>query len=126
MLSGQGNPRTGGNLRPELVSPRASRLEQGVSARPAQGHSFENAQRFLPLRKDCRFMRVITGSARGTKLVTAEGENTRPTSDKVKEAVDRASIEADLKVKAAIELVREKAVVTEVEPTPAPSIDSEN
>ena len=32
-------------------------------------------------------MRVITGSARGTKLVTAEGENTRPTSDKVKEAV---------------------------------------
>jgi len=47
-------------------------------------------------------------------------------ADKVKEAVDRASIEADLKVKAAIELVREKAVVTEVEPTPAPSIDSEN
>ena len=32
-------------------------------------------------------MRVITGSARGTRLVTAEGENTRPTSDKVKEAV---------------------------------------
>ncbi len=47
-------------------------------------------------------------------------------ADKVKEAVDRASIEADLKVKAAIELVREKAVVTEVEPTPAPAIDSEN
>lgn len=32
-------------------------------------------------------MRVITGSARGTKLVSAEGENTRPTTDKVKEAV---------------------------------------
>ncbi|MBE6723699.1 MAG: 16S rRNA (guanine(966)-N(2))-methyltransferase RsmD [Ruminococcaceae bacterium] len=32
-------------------------------------------------------MRIITGSARGTRLVTAEGENTRPTSDKVKEAV---------------------------------------
>lgn len=47
-------------------------------------------------------------------------------ADKVKEAVDHASIEADLKVKAAIELVREKAVVTEVEPAPAPVIDSEN
>lgn len=32
-------------------------------------------------------MRIITGSARGTKLVTLEGEATRPTSDKVKEAL---------------------------------------
>ncbi len=30
MLSGQGNPRTGGNLRPEMVSPRASCPEQGI------------------------------------------------------------------------------------------------
>ncbi len=32
-------------------------------------------------------MRIITGSARGTKLATIEGEATRPTSDKVKEAL---------------------------------------
>lgn len=32
-------------------------------------------------------MRVITGSARGMSLKTLEGESTRPTSEKVKEAV---------------------------------------
>ncbi len=32
-------------------------------------------------------MRVITGSARGMSLKTLEGETTRPTSEKVKEAV---------------------------------------
>jgi 16S rRNA (guanine966-N2)-methyltransferase len=32
-------------------------------------------------------MRIITGSARGTKLVTLEGEATRPTAERVKEAV---------------------------------------
>ena len=32
-------------------------------------------------------MRVITGSARGRKLKTLEGMDTRPTSDRVKEAV---------------------------------------
>ena len=32
-------------------------------------------------------MRIITGRARGTKLVTLEGDNTRPTSERVKEAV---------------------------------------
>ena len=32
-------------------------------------------------------MRVITGTARGRKLVTPEGMDTRPTTDKVKEAV---------------------------------------
>ena len=32
-------------------------------------------------------MRIITGSARGTGLTAPEGETTRPTSDKVKEAV---------------------------------------
>lgn len=32
-------------------------------------------------------MRIITGSARGTKLFTLEGENTRPTAERVKEAI---------------------------------------
>ena len=32
-------------------------------------------------------MRIITGSARGTKLFTLEGESTRPTSERAKEAV---------------------------------------
>lgn len=32
-------------------------------------------------------MRVITGSARGRKLLTLEGEDVRPTSERVKEAV---------------------------------------
>lgn len=32
-------------------------------------------------------MRVISGSARGTKLYSLEGENTRPTLDRVKEAL---------------------------------------
>lgn len=32
-------------------------------------------------------MRIITGSARGTKLMTLEGESTRPTSERVKESV---------------------------------------
>lgn len=32
-------------------------------------------------------MRVITGSARGTTLKTLEGDNVRPTTEKVKEAV---------------------------------------
>ena len=32
-------------------------------------------------------MRIITGSARGTKLLTLEGDATRPTAERVKEAV---------------------------------------
>ena len=32
-------------------------------------------------------MRIITGKARGTKLVSLEGEATRPTTERVKEAV---------------------------------------
>lgn len=32
-------------------------------------------------------MRIISGKARGTKLYTLEGENTRPTLDRVKEAI---------------------------------------
>lgn len=48
-------------------------------------------------------MRIITGSARGTKLVTAEGETTRPTSDKVKEAVF-SMIQFDLEGRAVLDL----------------------
>lgn len=32
-------------------------------------------------------MRIITGTARGTRLETLEGENTRPTAERVKEAI---------------------------------------
>ena len=32
-------------------------------------------------------MRIISGRARGTKLFTNEGEETRPTLDRVKESV---------------------------------------
>ena len=32
-------------------------------------------------------MRIISGTARGTKLYTLEGKNTRPTLDRVKEAL---------------------------------------
>ena len=53
------------------------------------------------------------------------GEQFGMDAEKVKEAVDKPAIEADLKVKAAIDLVREKAVVTEVE-EPAPAAEAEN
>ena len=39
-------------------------------------------------------MRIITGSARGAKLSTLEGEDVRPTTDRVKQAlfnIDRKS-----------------------------------
>lgn len=32
-------------------------------------------------------MRIITGAAKGTKLLTPEGEHTRPTSERAKEAL---------------------------------------
>ena len=32
-------------------------------------------------------MRIISGKARGTKLYTVDGENTRPTLDRVKESL---------------------------------------
>jgi 16S rRNA (guanine(966)-N(2))-methyltransferase RsmD len=32
-------------------------------------------------------MRIISGRARGTKLITIEGQDTRPTTDRVKEAI---------------------------------------
>ena len=42
---------------------------------------------FLPDRKGIIRMRVITGAARGRRLIAPEGLDTRPTTDKVKEAV---------------------------------------
>ena len=41
-------------------------------------------------------MRIVSGSMRGTKLFTLEGENTRPTLDRVKEALFNI-IQFDLK-----------------------------
>ena len=32
-------------------------------------------------------MRIISGTARGTKLFTLEGQTTRPTLDRVKESI---------------------------------------
>jgi 16S rRNA (guanine966-N2)-methyltransferase len=48
-------------------------------------------------------MRIITGSARGTKLITLEGEDTRPTSEKVKEAIFSA-IQFDLHDRSVLDL----------------------
>ena len=48
-------------------------------------------------------MRIITGSARGTKLASLEGDNTRPTSDRVKEAVF-SMIQFDIEGRAVLDL----------------------
>lgn len=48
-------------------------------------------------------MRIITGSARGVHLSTPEGERTRPTSEKVKEAVF-SSLQFDLEERAVLDL----------------------
>lgn len=48
-------------------------------------------------------MRVITGSARGRKLKTLEGQDTRPTGEKVKEALFSA-IQFDLENKTVLDL----------------------
>lgn len=48
-------------------------------------------------------MRIITGSARGTKLASLEGENTRPTSDRVKEAVF-SMLQFDIEGRAVLDL----------------------
>ncbi len=48
-------------------------------------------------------MRVITGSARGTKLATLEGDNTRPTTDRVKEALF-SMIQFDIEGRAVLDL----------------------
>ena len=48
-------------------------------------------------------MRIITGTARGTKLNTLEGENTRPTSDRVKEAIF-SMLQFDIEGRAVLDL----------------------
>ena len=48
-------------------------------------------------------MRVITGSARGAKLATLDSDATRPTSDKVKEAIF-SMIQFDLEGRAVLDL----------------------
>ena len=48
-------------------------------------------------------MRIITGTARGTRLVTLDGEATRPTSEKVKEAVF-SSIQFDIEGRTVLDL----------------------
>ena len=48
-------------------------------------------------------MRVITGTARGRRLISPEGENVRPTADKVKEALF-SSIQFDVEGRRALDL----------------------
>ena len=48
-------------------------------------------------------MRRITGRARGTKLVTLEGNNTRPTSERIKEAIF-SSIQFDIENRRVLDL----------------------
>lgn len=48
-------------------------------------------------------MRVITGSARGRKLITLEGNDVRPTTDKVKEAMF-SSIQFEIEGAAVLDL----------------------
>ena len=48
-------------------------------------------------------MRIITGSAKGKKLVSLEGEATRPTSERIKEAVF-SSIQFDVEDRRVLDL----------------------
>ena len=48
-------------------------------------------------------MRIISGTARGTKLYTLEGENTRPTLDRVKESLFNI-IQNDIEDKVVLDL----------------------
>lgn len=48
-------------------------------------------------------MRIITGSAKGKKLVSLEGDNTRPTSERIKEAIF-SSIQFDVEGRRVLDL----------------------
>ena len=48
-------------------------------------------------------MRIITGSAKGKKLVTLEGDATRPTSERIKEAIF-SSLQFDIEDRAVLDL----------------------
>ena len=57
----------------------------------------------LPKRRNGFFMRVITGSARGRRLMTLEGDAVRPTAERVKEALFSA-IQFDIEGRRALDL----------------------
>ena len=59
-------------------------------------------------------MRVITGSARGRKLITLEGEDVRPTTDIVKEALV-SIIQFEIEGRKVLDLFGGSAGVIEVE-----------
>ncbi|MBQ2998905.1 MAG: RsmD family RNA methyltransferase, partial [Clostridia bacterium] len=48
-------------------------------------------------------MRIITGSARGTKLLTLDGLNTRPTAERAKEAIF-SKLQFDLEGRSVLDL----------------------
>ena len=48
-------------------------------------------------------MRIITGSAKGKKLVTLDGDATRPTSERIKEAIF-SSLQFDIENRAVLDL----------------------
>ena len=48
-------------------------------------------------------MRIITGSAKGKKLVSLEGDATRPTSERIKEAIF-SSIQFDVEGRRVLDL----------------------
>ena len=54
-------------------------------------------------------MRVITGTARGRRLKTLEGDSVRPTTDKVKESI---LISFSLKLRAGVFLICSAAAVS--------------
>ena len=48
-------------------------------------------------------MRIVTGSAKGKKLVSLEGDATRPTSERIKEAIF-SSIQFDVEGRRVLDL----------------------
>ena len=48
---------------------------------------FKISNKIYRYKRGCLYMRVISGKSRGKKLVSLEGDNTRPTLDRVKEAL---------------------------------------
>ena len=48
-------------------------------------------------------LRIITGTAKGKKLITLEGEATRPTSERIKEAIFSA-IQFDIEERRVLDL----------------------
>ena len=55
-------------------------------------------------------MRIITGSARGAKLSTLEGEDVRPTTDRVKQALFNI-VQFQIEGRNVLDLLDRKSVV---------------